>query len=285
MGPPLNSWRKEVRVYRNGIPCCTEMLTQVAEKEPKWTIPGRAKDPEAAATPGPGHVPPVDKYPRAPGYSFPRSKERPSSAPPGRGFMKPKLDPTTPKYSFGTNPRPPAFPGEPGPGPGKACPPPGGPKYSIRLKPPDRNQGLGPGPAFKPPISFDKHGPRYGKERPQRPRSAGPGPTYRPKLDPGKSYSMQPRRPDHDDGNWRPLGPQWTYFGYNDFGHSECVNCEDIVNPLTGELWGIVSHERAKMSRLRESQSFSSPHLDQSQGGVKKLRRQRPSSAPNLRQS
>lgn len=247
MGPPLRSWRKEVKVWRNGIPCCTEMLTQIAEKAPKWTMGGKPRDLEAERlAPGPLNVKPPDKYPRDAVYSFPQGRERPerpSSAPPGPKY-KPRITPTTPRYSFGKTPRPHPFAPPPGPGPILSHTEPGGPKYSCA---PRRPMNFFEGPDTPSPQYYapkrprSARGPRYGPDSaPQRPPGAppgswppppahGPGPDYLPPQEPpGPRYSIRPLFPEKPTEDLRHLGPPWTYFGYNDFGHSDCANCKDL---------------------------------------------------------
>jgi len=229
MGPPLASWRKEIKVFRHGEPCCTHMLTQVAEKAPKWTIPGKPKDPPVAPAPGPGFTNPPDKYPREPAYTMRGAPQhpRPASAP---GLRNLPLNPTTPKWGFGTCPRPDPFApsGPSGHGPDKLPAPPRGPKYSIGGRPQrKRPKSAGPGPNdYRPRRPGSARVTGWGKAPEGRdgPASApGPGP---PLLAPvGPSYSMRPQLDQKSDDHWRQLGPPWTYFGYNDFGHSGCENC------------------------------------------------------------
>jgi hypothetical protein len=243
MGPPLQSWRKEVRVFRNGIPCCTEMLTQVAEKAPKWTIGKRMQDPETMGnpTPGPLGVKGPDKFARDPVYSFPRGgpPDRPSSAPPGPRLLNPRLNPSTPKWGFGTNPRPSPFEPQPGPGAGNVRPPREGPHYSMpgRRRVPSKKTEDTPGPGnYFPRRPRSAYGPRWGVEkpgqqRPHRPPNRGPGPSYVPPAVCGRdgpSYSFRPNLQEKPDTDPRVLGPPWTYFGYNDFGRSDCSNCRDL---------------------------------------------------------
>lgn len=250
MGPPLPSWQREVRVFRHGIPCCSEMLCQIAEKAPKWTFGGKWHDPKRQDEPGPclGEIPNT-KYPRDPCYSFGRAKaERPSSAPPGPRNIP--LNPSTPSWGFGTCPRPPPFPGDPGPGPGRLKPGPTGPQYSMQPRRPERLKT--PGPGFtRPRCPAKKQGPKWGDPpRPERPRSAGPGHYYYPKTGGGPAYSMQARPPDKEE-DWRPLGHQYTYFGYDEFGHTSCANCVDEVPPPPPKkkLDGSRSHSVARARR------------------------------------
>jgi len=216
------------------------MLTQQGtEKAPKWTIGGRLKDPAEVkhATPGPTGVQGPDKFPREPCYSFPGGRTsapgRPASAPAGPRGYNPRMNPTTPKWGFGSTKRPDPFAADPGPGPGKVHEPRGGPRYSM---PPRRKNNTGgpegPGPGFyKPKRPRSAYGPRWGPEgpKPQKPQDSGPGPNYVPQAgNDGPSCSFLVNPPEKPDGNWRQLGPPWTYFGYNDFGRSDCSNCLDL---------------------------------------------------------
>lgn len=206
------------------------MLTQVAEKAPKWTIPGKPKDPPVGPAPGPGFTNPPDKYPREPAYSFGGAPKdlRSASAPPGLRNIR--LNPTTPKWGFGSCPRPDPFaPSKPsGHGPEKLPAPSRGLKYSIGGRPQrKRPKTAGPGPNdYRPRRPGSARVTGWGKAPAPRDRplsAPGPGP---PLPGPnGPSYSMRPRLDEKDDDHWRQLGPPWTYFGYNDFGHSGCENC------------------------------------------------------------
>jgi len=237
-------------VFRNGIPCCTHMLTQCATKAPKWTIPHKPHEPhESDLHPGPEGCPPPDKYPRDVGYTFDRAgppkKRRPESAPPGPRFVPPS-NPTTPRYSFGTTPRSAPFgsysgarPEEPTPGPLGAAAIPHGPKYSMTARPPPTKAkgGDAPGPGGyipRPQRPQSAKGPRFVRENPDIvPRFVGPGPNYMPSQEPpGQAFSIRPPIIEKEDDNWRQLGPPYTYFGYNDFGRSDCCNCHDFPNFL-----------------------------------------------------
>jgi hypothetical protein len=230
MGPPLKSWREPVAVHRHGIPCCTHMLTQVAEKAPKWTF-GKRPQEHIAESAGPQNADPKLTYQRDPVYSFPHAAPRPVSCPPGPNYV-PSNSPTTPRYSFGSTPRQSPFPGDAGPGPRSYTVPDTkhGPKFSFGSR---REKKKFPVPG---PGTYDKRwqetvrSPRWGKDGfayLQRPRSTTPcSMYYSPRMvGDGPSFSLGARI-EHEDDSWRPLGPPYTYFGYNDFGHTTCL-CDD----------------------------------------------------------
>jgi len=306
MGPPCQSWRKEVAVFRHGMVCCHDMLTQCAEKAPKWTMGQKLPGKEEKGQPGPTGVKAPDKFPRDGVFSFgnPGRPARPSSAPPGPRFNKP-LDSTTPKYSFGTTKRPPAFPGEPGPGPHqgprKDMP---GPKFSMPGRYHTKGEG-GPGPGQyrteRPRRPQSAPGPRWGpRPRGGEPPSAdGPGPSYveKPKQG-GPKFSMRPRLDPKLPEEWRQLGPPYTYFGYDDFGHSECVHCDDIPNPFQKPVVyaKLLKQSNEYMKNLSKSDPAEHARLlKQSQGGgypqkdstdrssERSTKPKRPSSAPGGR--
>jgi len=239
MGPPLKSWRHPIRVFRHGTVCCTEMMTQIVPKAPKWTFGQlrRQCDEERAAALSPGPLLaaiPKSTYTREPVYSFPHAtsimpRVRPASSPPGPTYV-PRTKPTTPRYSFGSTKRPCPFQGEGGPGP-RAVPHPedvAAPKYSIGARR-GTKETTSPGPGqYRPRIRDNVRVPAWGKggdSPPVRLQSATPGP-YHFELGMGgkhgPSYTMTPRREEKVDDTRRRLAPQYTYFGYNDFGHSEC---------------------------------------------------------------
>lgn len=264
MGPPHPSWKKEIQTFRNGHPHATEQLCQQggAWKAPKWTfgqkvtgIVGTVND---LGPTGIGN-PPDSRYPTDPVFTFgvpagdPRASQsrlnRGRSAPPGPNFL-PAHDPTTPKWSFGTTKRPDPFNPfgvKSGPGPKDIRGGPGGPKYSFPPGP-QRDSGYGPGdtpsPDFYGPRRPEKNpGPRYGPGTvldtiPKNPQ-LGIGPNFNPlPFRGGPAYSFRPQLPDGGDGmpkgyhdGWT-LPPQYTYFGYNEFGHCDTF---DIVN-IKGHL-------------------------------------------------
>lgn len=224
MGPPLASWRKEVRVSRHGEACCTHMLTQVAEKAPKWTFTGKAKELPPGPAPGPGLTNAPDKYSREPAYSFGGTPKLQRSFSVPVGLQNLPLQPTTPKWGFGSCPRPDPFsPSQSsGHGPAKLPGAPQGPKYSFAGRPQRKTKTSGPGPHdFRPHRPGSARAIRWGQAPAncKRPPSApGPGPPL-----PGPSgplYSLRPRLDEKPDDHWRQLGHPWSHFGYDDFGHS-----------------------------------------------------------------
>jgi hypothetical protein len=239
MGPPLERWREPVAVFRHGHPRNAEMRTQIVQKAPKWTFspkyPEPSYDRHKDMYPGPKH--PEDhhrddfsKYKRDPAWTISGNGngsnwDRPSSAPPGGVYVP--LKPSTPRWSFGTSRRTPPAADTPGPGPGGAYVPdtPRGVKVSLTPRRPMRTRTTeGPGPACYTPR--DHIAGRWGHwghvVDSKTPQETGPGPKYdtrRPSM--GPRYSMGARRAQsvekhHAD---RELGPPFTHFGYNDFGH------------------------------------------------------------------
>lgn len=287
MGPPLASWRKEVRVFRYGEPCCTHMLTQQGTpKAPKWTFGGKRKDPEEGNLyPGPDHCPEPQRYANPPAYSFPgRGRpSRPQSAPPGPKYEVP-LNPSTPKWSFSKVERPHPFAPPDGPGPENPRRPTGGPRYSFGKVPPGKKVGPpGPGPSdYRPRRPKSAHGVPMGPPpRPTKEDPRGPGPTYVPHPGPGgPSYSFRPKLEEKPDDHWRQLGPPWTYFGYNDFGHSGCENCHEPDYGKTGGLaWSTQVRGYVRASPEASATERKEASLDQT-GSVGSKRRTRPASAP-----
>lgn len=234
----MKSWQEKVAVFRHGTPCAAELLTQVDWKAPKYSFSGRPKEKQESGV-GPVAVPPTDQYPRAPKYSFGTPADhsrRPQSAPPGLRNIP--LKPTTPSWGFGTTGRPPAFRGEPGPGPCAPGPGMGGPKYSLRQRHRERKPDPTPG-LINPGGQASRRGPKWAPGRDPTRRRSGPGPSYcHPPFGGGPAYSVRPRRPDKEDDTWRPLGHQYTYFGYNDYGRSgqydcACMHHEDPAKAVT----------------------------------------------------
>jgi hypothetical protein len=80
---------------------------------------------------------------------------------------------------------------------------------------------------------------------------------------------MQGRPPDKEE-NQRPLGPPYTYFGYDDFGHTSCANCiDDITHPTLKKSIGSRSS-----AIVRRDESFNRESM---------ARAKRPASAPAAR--
>mmetsp|Transcript_29457 Transcript_29457/g.67858 ORF Transcript_29457/g.67858 Transcript_29457/m.67858 type:complete len:247 (+) Transcript_29457:80-820(+) len=245
MGRTLPSWRRDPPIHRHGEPCCTHMRTQIIHKAPKWSIQGKRKDPSDKPTPGPQSPVNIDavRYYKEPAYSFgnppPKDRERgsegkrPFSAPAGPRSL-PAPGPTTPLYSFGTTRRELPFAVPPGPGPGAHHPSQrdssGGPKYSIKGRPRSRTvQDGGPGPhsyRVRPPSPTGRAPPFPRALPPRSSSSLGPGPggpSLNQTWDSGVKYSMGMRLPDKVDTSGRRLGPPFTHFGYDEFGHTRCV--------------------------------------------------------------
>jgi len=235
MGPPLASWRDPVAVHRHGTPCCTHMLTQIAEKSPKWTF-GKRPQERVEESPGPTKADARLTYPRDPVYSFPHAVPRPESAPPGPCYVPPST-PTTPRYSFGSTKRQSPFVGDDGPGPISYSVPDEkhGPKFSLGVRREKKKTKL-PGPGnYDPRWREHVRSPRWGKGGfgyLQRPRSTTPcAMYYSPRMLPdGPAFSLGARRENEDD-RWRPLGPPYTYFGYNEFGHTSCTCADQPPEP------------------------------------------------------
>mmetsp|Transcript_6117 Transcript_6117/g.13585 ORF Transcript_6117/g.13585 Transcript_6117/m.13585 type:complete len:242 (+) Transcript_6117:142-867(+) len=240
MGRTLPGWRRNPPIHRHGEPCATHMRTQIVHKAPKWSIQGKRSDGNPRPTPGPQTPVDVDlvRYYREPAYSFGsappkdsgRGDRRPASAPAGPRSLRP-LDPTTPLYSFGTTKRELPFAVPPGPGPGAHHPSArdsrSGPHYSMKGRPLSKTQDGGPGPtSYRPrPTSPNDRGHVLARSsREPRSVSVGPGPSAVdfPFTNSAK-YSMGARLPDKPDISGRPLGPPFTHFGYDEFGHSRCV--------------------------------------------------------------
>lgn len=260
MGPPHPSWKKEVQTFRNGHPHATEQLCQLgsAWKAPKWTFGRKFSGVGGAGSaPGPAHIgnPPDSRYATDPVFSFgvppgdpraSRSLNRTRSAPPGPDF-KPPHDPTTPKWSFGTTPRPCPFGSKSAPGPYDIRGGPGGPKYSF---PPGPQRGKHlhgntPSPDYYGPLGRPGNaiGPRVGPDTvltgdlPKKP-PYGPGPNYMPPWNVnGPAYSFRPQlpalgeKPGDMPGGWT-LPPQYTYFGYNEYGHCDTFDIPNIKAKL-----------------------------------------------------
>jgi len=240
MAPTLPSWQKDVAVFRHGEPHCTEMLCQCAEKAPKWSFAGgkghRVHD-ELAYNPDFSvitHDTSPKRYTKDPTFSFghSRSASTPNMRSTGPDYC-PRTSSTTPLYSFGSTKRPSPFPGQEGPGPELQHPAlKGGPRYSMRSRGSGKRTSGGPGPEYVPRDLTHAPAPRWGRDRCSsnygtRTRSAsigGPGPYYfrDTMLHDGPAYSMcDDRRKAKQEIDKRQLGNPWTYFGYDDFGHTE----------------------------------------------------------------
>lgn len=260
------------------------MLTQVAEKAPKWTFGGKRKEVLPGPAPGPAFVNPPDKYTREPAYTFPTGSpppRRPISAPPGPKNVP--LQPTTPKWSFGSVSRPDPFAPEAGPGPGLRAMPSSGPKYSFGGRPRAKTSHGGPGPNdYKPMRPESARVARWGMPpagREPPPAGPGPGPGPRSGKPQGPAYSFRPRLDEKPVDDARPLGPQWTYFGYNDFGHSGCDNCKEPDHCIGAKPSGMTErrtrHSGANAKWISESPQSQSASLNRTTRGAK-----RPVSAP-----
>lgn len=253
MGPPHPSWKKEVQTFRNTHIHSTEQLCQLGShwKAPKWTFGNRYSDAgvDKGSLKGPqgiGDKAP-ERHPRQPVYSFgaaPDGLIRNRSAPPGPNW-KPRGDPTTPQWSFGTTSRPNPFGPKESPGPLDTRGGPGGPKYSF---PPGPQRPAGYGAPYEVTPSPDHYGllpgrrppgPRWGPGtvldgRPKKP-DHGPGPNYAPgPWRDGPAYSFRPQLPAGGDGDAGAslsgftLPPPYTFFGYNEFGHNDTFDIKNI---------------------------------------------------------
>lgn len=255
MAPPLPSWQKKVPVFRHGEPHCTEMLCQCAEKAPKWSFAGgkgHRVDEEITHNPDFNvitHDTSPKRYTKDPTFSFGHSHSRSVSTPPnmrsaGLDYC-PRNSSSTPFYSFGSTKRPSPFPGQEGPGPELRHPAfKDGPRYSMGSRGPQRKRAVlgpdGPGPDYVPRDLKHATAPRWGRDdNVRKSRSAsvgGPGPYYfrDAMIHDGPAYSMgDDKRKAKQDVDKRQLGNQWTYFGYDDFGHTEHGdNCRRDKLPL-----------------------------------------------------
>lgn len=242
MAPTLPSWKKECRVWRHGEAPQHEMLCQVAEKAPKWSFSGGkghqvheglGKNTDFNVIP---HDLPDKKFTKDPEFSFGmrRSASAPSATrrPGGTAGLdyRPRDQSTTPLYSFGSTKRPSPFPGQGGPGPQVQRSTLKGPKYSMGGSRGNYAKGGGPGPAdYLLRDTSHSPSPTWGrgdnKTRKQRHASVGgPGPHYYrdTMFQDGPAYSMgSDERMPKRDVDTRHIGHNWTYFGYDDFGHTE----------------------------------------------------------------
>jgi len=213
------------------------MLCQCAEKAPKWTFGGgkghelnaTMHDEKVTAFTAITHDMSPKKYKKEPAFTFGVLRPDSVTLRPGPDYC-PRTSTSTPRYGFGSTKRPSPFPGEPGPGPGFQLPErKDGPKFSMRGKR-DKADKAEPGPADYDVSRSGSHAlaPRWGRsaksERRKRSASVGaPGPAYfkSSMMHDGPAYSLGAQRKEHFEEDRRQLGKPYTYFGYDDFGHTE----------------------------------------------------------------